>query len=126
MPPTEKQKPLLLTKRVMKPVEKRALKNLNERAKNLKSQINWENEYRQLNPDDHPVSRTRTQKEINQSLKDEEGLRMQLKTTKSMISSVKGGAFTNKNRSLIKTENRGGGARGGMMVAINKWKDLFF
>ena len=121
----KKSKPLVLTNRILKPIERRAIAKLKARAIELKSAINMENEYRQLNPEDHPVTSSPTQKKINQSIKNEEGLRMQLKTTKSMISNVKAGAFTNKSRSLIVAEKGLGGARGGMMVAINRWKDLF-
>lgn len=118
-----KHGPLVLTKRILKPAERRVLTKLKSQVKDIKAGLDKETEYRALNPEDHPVSSSPTKKQKQESLKREEGLRMQLKTTNRMISKVKGGALVPK--SLLKTAGSAPSFKSGLGAAVARWNELF-
>lgn len=119
----DKSKPLVLTKRILKPAERRVLAKLKDQVKTIKSNLNEETVYRSLNPEDYPVRSSPTEKQKQESLKREEGLRMQLKSTNRMISKVKGGALVPK--SLLKTAGSVPSFKSGLGAAVARWNELF-
>lgn len=122
----DKNKPLVLTNRILKPAEKRVLKKLTTKIKDIKFYLNEEREYRSLNPEDNFGVQSPTLKQKQESLKREESLRMQLKTTNKMISKVKAGALIPKSLFNATASLRGGGGGlSGLTAAMQKYNELF-
>jgi hypothetical protein len=129
---------LLLTNRVLKPVERRALKNLNDQVNRLEEKLKYG-----PSEDDLSAAATRTRGDTKRTKYAAQS--DQLRQKKAAIKDIQAGALAKgkaspPSKTVMKATKQGsslmtssakdtskniGGARGGMMVAINRWKDLF-
>ena len=125
---------LLLTNRILKPVERRALKNLNDQVNRLEEKLKYGPDIEDM-VQSHPLDKPSKTPYASQ--------RAQLREKEQAIKDIKAGALakgkasppsktvlkaTKDRPSLLSSKGaskNAGGARGGMMVAINRWKDLF-
>lgn len=126
----DKKGRLLLTNRILKPVERRALKNLKDQINRLEEMTKYGPDAPSGDPYDtskSPYARQREQlREKKQAIKDiQAGALAKGKASPPSTTVLRA---TKDRPSLLTSKDASknvGGARGGMMVAINKWKDLF-